>query len=75
MRRTPIADSPEPTLRDVFDAVHGLAKQTDEHFIAVNQRLDAVDKRFDTVDARLDGIDKRLDRLTTRVEALEKQRS
>ena len=66
---------PEPSIKDVLNAVNGLDKRftglekqftdlsdkTDKRFNSVDKRFNSVDKRFDDVDKRFTGLDKRID--------------
>ena len=56
----PAAAPPEPTLRDILDAVNGLGTEVAE----LKTRFDGLEKRFD-------GLETRFDRLETRFDALE----
>jgi archaellum component FlaC len=82
VRRPTIADQPEPTLRDVLDAVNTLSTRTDERFAALqsltNRRaidtLEAVhalakqtDDHFTAVHTRFDAVDQRLETIDTRL--------
>src|SRR3989339_1529220 len=78
---------PEPSIKDVLNAVNGLDKRftglekqftdlsdkTDKRFNSVDKRFNSVDKRFDDVDKRFDDVDKRFDDVDKRFTGLDKR--
>jgi chromosome segregation ATPase len=65
----PAAAQPEPTLRDILDAVNGLGTEV----AGLKTRFDGLEKRFDVLETRFDGLEKRFDGLETRFDGLEKR--
>src|SRR3989339_884261 len=75
---------PEPSIKDVLNAVNGLDKRftglekqftdlsdkTDKRFNSVDKRFNSVDKRFDDVDKRFDDVDKRFTGLDKRIDGI-----
>ena len=77
---TPVADGPEPTLRDVLLAINGLDVRVDGLEVKIDGlgirmdrlegRMDRLDDRMDRLDDRMNHLDNRLDRLETNVDVL-----
>lgn len=63
----PAAAQPEPTLRDILDAVNGLGTEV----AGVKTQVDRLEVRFDALETRMDGLETRFDRLETRFDRLE----
>jgi chromosome segregation ATPase len=63
----PAAAQPEPTLRDVLDAVTGLGTRMDRFEI----RMDGLESKVDRLENRMDGLEIKVDRLENRMDGLE----
>jgi predicted nuclease with TOPRIM domain len=59
---TPVADGPEPTLRDVLLAIHGL-----------DVRVDSLELKIDGLSTRMDGFEIRMDRFEGRMDRMEER--
>ena len=64
---TPVADGPEPTLRDVLLAINGLDTRVD----GVDVKIDGLGVRMERLEGRMDRIDERMNHLDGRMERLE----
>jgi chromosome segregation ATPase len=77
----PVAAEPEPTLREILNAVNGLGTRIDglesrfDRFEVrvdgLESRFDGLESRFDRFEVRLDGLESRFDRFEVRVDGLE----
>jgi chromosome segregation ATPase len=63
----PAAAQPEPTLKDILNAVNGLGTRMDRFEV----RMDGFETRFDGLETRFDGLETRFDGLETRFDGLE----
>ena len=64
---TPVADGPEPTIRDVLLAVHGLGTKVD----GLDAKVDGLDVRMDRFETRMDRFEGRMDRIEERMNHLD----
>jgi chromosome segregation ATPase len=77
----PAAAQPEPTFRDILDAVNGLGTEVagqkitfdrlEMRFDALEIRFDALETRMDALETRFGELEARFDRLETKVDRLE----
>ena len=51
----------EVTLKDLSEAIKGMAKDFNNRFDGIDQRFEIIDQRFDGIDQRLNGMDKRFE--------------
>lgn len=71
---TPVADGPEPTLRDVLLAINGLDVRVDSLELKIDglsTRIDGLDVRMDRLEGRMDRMDERMNHLDSRMDRLE----
>ena len=66
---TPVADGPEPTLRDVLLAINGLDVRVD----SLELKIDSLGTRIDGLDVRMDRLDSRMDRLDSRMSRMDER--
>ena len=71
---TPVAEGPEPTLRDVLLAINGLDTRVDSLELKIDSlstRVDGLGTRIDRLERRMDRMDERMNHLDSRMERLE----
>lgn len=57
----------------IFEALELMRRENNQHFEAIDNRLDSMDKRFDSMDKRLDSMDKRFDSMDKRFDAMDER--
>jgi predicted nuclease with TOPRIM domain len=66
---TPVADGPEPTLRDVLLAINGLDVRVD----SLDLKVDGLGTRIDGLEVKIDGLGGRMDRLEGRMDRMDER--
>ncbi len=56
---------------EVIKIVKGIAQQTRDEFVGINNRFDKMDERFDKMDERFDKMDERFDKMDERFDMFE----
>jgi chromosome segregation ATPase len=66
---TPVAEGPEPTLRDVLLAINGLDNRVD----SLELKIDSLSTRVDGLEVKIDGLGTRIDRLEGRMDRMDER--